>query len=302
MSESIDPRLPDYLICPNCAEELVRADTELACAGCKRRYPIRQGIPLLLPEEFDQAHLQAETTLAEMMRAPVQNAGQVFSGSQWELSKTEFWRIVAESFPTPPAAMVNIGCGYDPNFARFDRGDTLFINLDIVFAALAALRREHGARTCVLGDVTRLPLRKSVFDAVICIDVIHHEEHIADLLGSFYDLLRPGGMLFLSDPNAWGLFQFPKSIFLPRRVHQAAREVYHRLKKSTHRPAPYEFPTHPARTRAMLTRAGFEDIRFYPNQAYPNTGDPGLAIYRFLARSERIRTYHNFHYVLSARK
>ena len=49
----IDPKLLDILACPNCKTE-VRLDGErLVCVRCGRRYPIRNGIPVMLVEEAE---------------------------------------------------------------------------------------------------------------------------------------------------------------------------------------------------------------------------------------------------------
>lgn len=43
----------EHLVCPVCKQPLVvTADEDaLKCAACKRVYPIREGIPILLAEE-----------------------------------------------------------------------------------------------------------------------------------------------------------------------------------------------------------------------------------------------------------
>jgi len=50
---SIDPDLLELLVCPACREELClkEAPERLVCAGCRRSYPIKDGIPVLLVEE-----------------------------------------------------------------------------------------------------------------------------------------------------------------------------------------------------------------------------------------------------------
>jgi len=49
----IDRRLLEILICPACrgAIEEVREGEGLACLECGRVYPVRDGIPIMLPEE-----------------------------------------------------------------------------------------------------------------------------------------------------------------------------------------------------------------------------------------------------------
>lgn len=49
----IDPRLLEILICPAChgAVRETEAERGLACLECGRVYPVRDGIPVMLPEE-----------------------------------------------------------------------------------------------------------------------------------------------------------------------------------------------------------------------------------------------------------
>ena len=49
----IDPELLEILACPNCKTkvELVKNGTALKCGQCKRVYPIRDDIPVMLLDE-----------------------------------------------------------------------------------------------------------------------------------------------------------------------------------------------------------------------------------------------------------
>ena len=49
----IDPRLLEILVCPACraAVRPTADDAGLACEGCGRVYPVREGIPVMLVEE-----------------------------------------------------------------------------------------------------------------------------------------------------------------------------------------------------------------------------------------------------------
>ncbi len=51
---SIDQELLDILICPNCRGEIEYHEAEgiIECVGrCRYRYPVRDGIPVMLVEE-----------------------------------------------------------------------------------------------------------------------------------------------------------------------------------------------------------------------------------------------------------
>ena len=51
--EPISPELLDVLACPACKVSVQLEDDKLVCEKCKRRYPIRDGIPVMLLEEAE---------------------------------------------------------------------------------------------------------------------------------------------------------------------------------------------------------------------------------------------------------
>jgi len=50
----IDPELLKILACPACKTPVRLERERLVCASCERRYPIRDGIPVMLIEEAEQ--------------------------------------------------------------------------------------------------------------------------------------------------------------------------------------------------------------------------------------------------------
>ena len=49
----IDKELLDILACPACKTEVTLDGDRLVCAQCGRRYPIRDGIPVMLIDEAE---------------------------------------------------------------------------------------------------------------------------------------------------------------------------------------------------------------------------------------------------------
>ena len=49
----IDKELLDILACPACKTEVKLEDDKLVCTKCGRRYPIRDGIPIMLIDEAE---------------------------------------------------------------------------------------------------------------------------------------------------------------------------------------------------------------------------------------------------------
>ena len=47
----IDPKLMEILVCPVSKKALIQKESELVCYESELAYPIRDGIPIMLPEE-----------------------------------------------------------------------------------------------------------------------------------------------------------------------------------------------------------------------------------------------------------
>ena len=52
----IDPKLLELLVCPACKQPVREEGERLVCVQCGRRYPIREGIPVMLIEEAEPAN------------------------------------------------------------------------------------------------------------------------------------------------------------------------------------------------------------------------------------------------------
>ncbi len=50
----IDKELLAILACPACKADVELKDEKIICTKCKRRYPIKDGIPIMLIDEAEQ--------------------------------------------------------------------------------------------------------------------------------------------------------------------------------------------------------------------------------------------------------
>ena len=49
----IDDELKAILVCPACKGELIFEETRIICPACRKAYPIRDGIPVMLIDEAE---------------------------------------------------------------------------------------------------------------------------------------------------------------------------------------------------------------------------------------------------------
>lgn len=50
----INKELLDILACPACKADVKEEEGKIVCTGCGRRYPIRDGIPVMLINEAEE--------------------------------------------------------------------------------------------------------------------------------------------------------------------------------------------------------------------------------------------------------
>lgn len=49
----IDKKLLEILACPACKSEVILKNNKIVCTKCRRAYPIKEGIPIMLVEEAE---------------------------------------------------------------------------------------------------------------------------------------------------------------------------------------------------------------------------------------------------------
>jgi len=107
-----------------------------------------------------------------------------------------YFRDVTRHFP-PGARMLDVGCGTGWLAEHFDDYTGIDGSPDAVAAAAAK------GREIVLGDVAEpLPFPDADFDGVVLKDLLEHVADPVALVAEVHRVLRPGGRVFASSPDA----------------------------------------------------------------------------------------------------
>lgn len=200
MNRSLVP----LLACPDCTDDrpLELTDREsdaseilagvLSCPGCRRQFPIMDGIPRFVA---------AAENYSENFAFEWQRWGRVqidrFAGHRLS---TE--RFIADSGWSPDwmrgKLILDAGCGA----GRFtDVAATLgarVIAIDLSGAVSAARKNTatHGTAVDVIqASLLRLPFRKSIFDGIFCMGVIQHTPDPGGIMEGLPRFLKAGGRL-----------------------------------------------------------------------------------------------------------
>ncbi len=198
------------LVCPDCRDgELIGLDGQLVdgdvrCSLCGAGYPVRDGIPVLLPATLDASnvhdeidhlhdhkHRQAEyfdRGVAEEFEIERPHGAPEAYG--W-LLRRKFRRGIEQLPPLDGAIVVDACCGSGMDAEMLAREGARVIAVDISEGCARRAReraRRHGlGYLVVVGDVEHLPLRDGAADVSYVHDGLHH---LADPASGVRELAR----------------------------------------------------------------------------------------------------------------
>ena len=159
-------------------------------------------------------------------------------------------RLVREFLPSPGSHLVDFGCGNGAQTEWFSR-DFRITGLDVSEDQIRefVVRMEGTNRTDgmdargIAYDGHVVPLESESADCAISFEVLEHVEDEAQSLGELFRILRPGGVLAISVPNRWWVFEthgaslpllpwnrVPFFSWLPKGIHDrwARARIYRR--------------------------------------------------------------------------
>jgi ubiquinone/menaquinone biosynthesis C-methylase UbiE len=189
---------PDLWRCVACGGGLGESGGGLACEGCGRRYPIRDGV-LVVKEE-----LEANNRVVR----------DFYDGPLWP--KFRFWewltfvcnggerrarnKVLRHLPQQAGLRLLDVAIG-DGVYLDWLPRDWRVVGIDISPAQLAACRRRAGDRELplALGEAEQLPFRDHRFDAVLSIGGFNYFNDPEGALREMARVVRPGGTIVISD-------------------------------------------------------------------------------------------------------
>jgi len=190
------------LVCPRTRQALRLLGEEVVTVDGGRRYPCRNGVPILLA---DAERFSAYRTEA---------GGSMFREYEALPATVHRWlaaldRLLARQgdFRSPEAVVA-----FDATVAA-QPPDALCLSVGggplRVHPNLVNLNLDAFANVDVVGDAYELPYADGAVDAVYCEAVLEHLEDPRQAVGEMFRVLRAGGQLFAATPFLQGFHAYP---------------------------------------------------------------------------------------------
>jgi len=108
------------------------------------------------------------------------------------------------------ALILDAGAGHRPYKGLFDHAE--YQSCDYM-----PVLEETGSDTGVLHtfycDLENIPRESGTYDAIICNQVLEHVRRPGNVIGEFFRILKPGGKLFLTAPQCFGIHMEPHNYY-----------------------------------------------------------------------------------------
>jgi SAM-dependent methyltransferase/uncharacterized protein YbaR (Trm112 family) len=184
--------------CPRCGGRLRAGESLLWCMGCNSKFPVVDGVPILIVEERSVFRLAQFTERRQTTIPPASFRSRVVAALPSITLATggpRHWQMFIDRLNAKPGrkAVLVIGSGdggYAPEaLARIADADIVYTDVSL-----------EARRIQVICDAHDIPFEANSFDAVIAQAVL---EHVADpyrCVEEFHRVLKPDALVYAETP------------------------------------------------------------------------------------------------------
>lgn len=192
--------------------------------------------------------------------------------------------FVAASTPEASPLVLEVGAGTG-HWLRILRDSTpsRTVGLDLSEAMLNVARTAHREQPLVRARAEALPVADACFDALVCINAVHHFANPEAFISEARRVLKPGGGLFIVglDPHteldAWWLYEaFPDAKDADLRRYPSGAIMRHWMTHAGFEACSsevvqrwtYDLTGEALHSRGLLERSGTSQLLVIPDEAY----------------------------------
>ncbi|MBF0609811.1 MAG: methyltransferase domain-containing protein, partial [Magnetococcales bacterium] len=221
-TEPLAAELLELLQCPLCHETLRHPQNNaLLCQGCGHWFPVRRGIPILLPEVASRETMASDDQSlppglqSRYWDTPSQAAlyDRKVEGEADDLGiythLSEHYAMTTLYRPANLDRILDAGCGNGRFLADFPP-QALTVGADASFHLLAIARARGRGRYHVCCALESLPFRGQSFSTVLSCRVLQHLQAQQQAVQEMARVTRKGGDVLIQVYNVWNLKTFYK--------------------------------------------------------------------------------------------
>lgn len=242
-------------------EEIEVIEGALHCQGCGAVYPIREGVPRMLPRGVEEGASSAHRWTTFDTAYPA-----------WEDSFLDY------AAPLKPPdflgkLVLDAGCGFGRHAYYAARYGAEVVAMDAGGDAIAsaAANTQHLSRVhLVQGDLRHPPFREECFDMVLSFGVLHYLDQPDEALATLTGVLRAGGRLSVwvygprqgTTAAATNALRGAASGLEPEELHRVSSVIASGLRVFSH--TPYKILQHVPIAKSIVSHLPVHDHHKWP--------------------------------------
>lgn len=252
------------LACPVCKSDVEQENNSLVCVNCNKKFPVVDGIPIMLPKLTEDLRLTQEKWDKEYKDRYNPQSTDLFSNPELR----DNYLHVNKFMRSKDGLFLEGGCGTAKISCQLAKEGVQTVGMDISLNALRLasmiFKREGLDGLFVCGNIMELPFKENIFTYVYTGGVLEHFKDTQIAVDEIYRCLMPGGLatnlvpcLSLSTPYRilrWG--NIP-DVFLLRNITEF---IGVKLLKERHMRFGYEKSFTAGKMKKKFGNAKFKNI------------------------------------------
>lgn len=258
------------ICCPDCKKELVIKENNLLCSNCSVKFPVKDGVPVLLPSSMQKdvklsmdkwdADYKKKIDRKKMLELK-SNYEKTYSNPEMKYLKKAFGNFKNKRY-------LEIGSGTFFIGQKLAKEGSFVVGIDFSMNALLLAKfyldeEKIENYLLVCGDVTKMPFKDNIFDVLYGGGVIEHFKDTVGVVKENHRVLKKGGVAFNTVPylnlgsltyrQAWG--NIPNAPVLKN----IAEIIHMRILKGKRMIYGYEYSFTKGKLRDIFLKAGFSN-------------------------------------------